>query len=135
MSTPISGQYPVSIKGVVFTKDQVILLKNERDEFELPGGRLESNEHPEECVKREIQEELNLEVNVIKILDAWLYTISSSHQVLIVTYGCQLIHEDIHQMQISHEHKEIGLFSLSELQALRMPENYKKSILAWAEHG
>ena len=32
--------FAVSIKGVVFIDDRVVLLKNEREEWELPGGRL-----------------------------------------------------------------------------------------------
>lgn len=31
-------RYPVSIKGVVFVGKRAVLLKNERDEWELPGG-------------------------------------------------------------------------------------------------
>lgn len=49
--------YPVSIKGVVVRDGRVLLLKNERDEWELPGGRIEPGETPEQCVAREITEE------------------------------------------------------------------------------
>jgi ADP-ribose pyrophosphatase YjhB (NUDIX family) len=33
---------PVSVKGVVLDEEKVILLENERGEWELPGGRLEA---------------------------------------------------------------------------------------------
>lgn len=36
--------FPVSIKGVVVSDDRVLLLKNDRDEWELPGGRIELGE-------------------------------------------------------------------------------------------
>jgi ADP-ribose pyrophosphatase YjhB (NUDIX family) len=49
--------YPVSVKGVVAHDGRVLLLKNDRSEWELPGGRLELGETPEECVAREIEEE------------------------------------------------------------------------------
>jgi 8-oxo-dGTP pyrophosphatase MutT (NUDIX family) len=62
--------YPVSVKGVLFTPEQkVVLLKNERNAWELPGGRLEPFETPEDCLAREIQEELNIQVQVEKLLD------------------------------------------------------------------
>jgi 8-oxo-dGTP pyrophosphatase MutT (NUDIX family) len=38
--------FPVSIKGVLVEAGRVVLLENERDEWELPGGRLEPGEPP-----------------------------------------------------------------------------------------
>lgn len=38
----MNPEYPVSIKGVVVRDGRVLLLKNERDEWELPGGRIEA---------------------------------------------------------------------------------------------
>ncbi len=52
--------WPVSVKGVVLRGDRVVLCHNDRDEWELPGGRLEDGESPEECVVREIAEELGI---------------------------------------------------------------------------
>ena len=74
MSTEISSKhnpvhrFPISIKGVVFRGSQVILLKNERDEWELPGGKIELGETPEACVYREIKEEVGIQVKVSQIL-------------------------------------------------------------------
>ena len=51
------GGYPVSVKGVVVRAGRVLLLHNERQEWELPGGRLELGESPPQCVAREIAEE------------------------------------------------------------------------------
>jgi ADP-ribose pyrophosphatase YjhB (NUDIX family) len=65
--------FPVSIKGVVIHADKVLLLRNDREEWELPGGRLEIGETPEECVAREIAEETGWRVRVGPVLDTWLY--------------------------------------------------------------
>ena len=80
-------RFPVSIKGVIIRDARAILLKNERAEWELPGGKLEPGESPEVCVIREIAEELGLAVEAACILDSWVYEITSEVRVLIVTYG------------------------------------------------
>ena len=121
--------FPVSVKGVVIRDDRVLLLRNERDEWELPGGKLELGEDPESCVAREITEEVGWAVTTGPILDAWQYHIGEGVDVLIVTYGCHTSSEAA--PVVSHEHKEVGLFTTSETADLRMPEGYKKSIAAW----
>ncbi|SFR15524.1 NUDIX domain-containing protein [Lentzea waywayandensis] len=70
MSQP---EHPVSIKGVVVRDGRVLLLKNERDEWELPGGRIEAGETPEQCLTREITEETRWKVSTGPILDSWMY--------------------------------------------------------------
>lgn len=121
-------RFPVSIKGVVLVAGRVVLLRNERDEWELPGGKLEPGEDPAACVRREIQEELSIDVEVSEILDCWLYDIQGRVEVLVVTYGCE--HRG-GEVTLSHEHKEVGLFSPEEVEGLNMPEGYRRSIRRW----
>jgi len=42
--------FPVSIKGVFVEAGGIVLLENDRDEWELPGGRLEPGKAPEGAV-------------------------------------------------------------------------------------
>ena len=51
-------RYPVSIKGVMAIEGRIPLLFNERREWELPGGRLEPDERPEQALVREVAEEM-----------------------------------------------------------------------------
>ena len=124
-------RFPISVKGVVLHAERVVLLKNEREEWELPGGKLEPGESPEGCVIREIHEELGIHVSPGPLLDSWVYHIVPGVDVLIVTYGCYPA--PFASVTHSPEHKAVGLFTLQELQALPMPEGYKKSIQAWVE--
>jgi len=125
-----SFRFPVSVKGVVIRDGRVVLLENERDEWELPGGKLEPEESPRACVVREISEELRLEVRASSLLDAWVYSITPEVRVLIVTFGCTEIGDA--EPVISHEHKRLAWFPLSQIAGLPMPEGYKLSIRSWA---
>nr|WP_315593595.1 NUDIX domain-containing protein [uncultured Cupriavidus sp.] len=102
-------RFPISVKGVMLVGAQVILLKNERDEWELPGGKLEPGEDILECLAREIDEELSVAARIGDLLDAWVYPIHSV-EVVILTYECH-ISADV-SPKISHEHKELGRFPI-----------------------
>ena len=124
-------RFPVSVKGVLLIDGAVVLLKNERDEWELPGGKLAPDESPEQCVVREIREELGLEVAVRALLDAWVYPITPRARVLIVTYGC--VEATRHEAALSHEHAQLAWFPVDALAALKMPEGYKRSVDRWVQ--
>ena len=128
-SDGLAHAFPVSLKGVIVSDGRVVLLKNEREEWELPGGKLEPGERPEDCLRREITEELSVSVGTMKIIDCWLYNIQGTVEVLIVTFGCEVDHAP--SFQLSPEHKELDLFLPSELEAIEIPEGYRKSIRTW----
>jgi 8-oxo-dGTP pyrophosphatase MutT (NUDIX family) len=93
----------------VLLGSRVPLLLNERDEWELPGGRLEVGEQPEACVAREIAEELGLSVRTELLLDAWVDEVLPSRHVLILTYGCILTGGMPYTVQVSSEHRDARL--------------------------
>ncbi|MFC4855745.1 NUDIX hydrolase [Actinophytocola glycyrrhizae] len=125
--------FPVSVKGVVLHEDKVLLLKNPRDEWELPGGRLEIGETPEQCVAREIAEETGWRVHVGPVLDTWLYHVESVHRhVFVVTYGC---HPNAPaEVVLSTEHVSANLFHQAEISALNLPRGYHRAIDLWFSH-
>lgn len=129
-SDNFAHKFPVSVKGVIIREQCVALLKNERNEWELPGGKLEPGETPEACVAREMYEELKLEVKTSAILGVWLYTPTKNTSVLIVTFGC--VEAVSRAAKISGEHQEFAWMPLSEVANLNMPEGYKHSIHTWS---
>src|SRR6266487_5503320 len=90
-----SYMVPISVKGIVFEDDSIWLRKNERDEWEFPGGKLDQGQQPEETVVREMLEELGFTVKVKDLVSAHLYTIHRSidetQGVLVLSYICEII--------------------------------------------
>ncbi len=121
--------FPVSIKGVLIIDGRALLLKNERNEWDLPGGRIELGETPENCLIREFQEEASVNVEIEGIIESYLFEVIPEKHVFIVTYGCEL--RGYFSPKVSHEHQEIGLHSIDDLQNINIPVGYARSILNW----
>lgn len=126
-------QLPVSVKAVVNWRGQIPLLKNERGEWELPGGKLDLGEDPAECLTREIEEELGWSVNVTEPFFAWIYKIRPNRHVFVLTYLADYSGDQ--QPILSNEHKEIVLVEPTDVGELEMPTPYKESIRAAVARG
>ncbi len=122
---------PISIKGVLLLDDRVLLVKNPRGEWELPGGRPEEGEDHAKALAREFAEELSLEVRIGDQIDSYLFEVIPGRHVFIVTYGCTLASE--FRPQLSDEHTEHCLWPVHRLSELRVPVGYRHSIEAWRE--
>lgn len=117
------------MKGVILDRDRVVLLRNGRGEWELPGGRLEAGESPEECVTREVLEELRLKVEVGPLLDAWVYEPLPERRVLVLAYGC--FAGKVGRMAYGAEHTALGSFGVDTLGEIDLPAGYARAVRTW----
>lgn len=129
---------PISVKGIVFEDGKVWLRKNERNEWELPGGKMDEGEQPEQTVARELEEELGFTVTVKDLISAHLATVTVSADenrgVLVVSYVCELLSSTgIFEHEGEAGSAEFQAFSLDELAALNMPQFYKEAIMKASE--
>ena len=61
----------ITARAVIIHNEEVILLyrhKEKEEYYALPGGHIELNETKEECLIREIKEELNINIRIISFL-------------------------------------------------------------------
>lgn len=129
---------PISVKGIVFDEGKVWLRKNQRGEWELPGGKIDKGEQPAEALIRELREELGFETEVIDLIEADIHTIPDSIDeadgVLILTYLCQLKEKvgEMEQVGDSGKQAEFKQFADEEIIDLPMPQFYKDALnQAW----
>ncbi len=67
--------YRISIKALVLNEEKRFLLSKEDNGFwELPGGGMEFKEKPQECLKREIMEEMGVQTTFIAEKPAYFLT-------------------------------------------------------------
>ena len=83
------------------------------DKWEFPGGKIESGETPEEALKREIKEEMEVEINVGDLLTTVDYDYPSFH-LNMKCFVCELISEHVHLV----EHKDAKWITAAEIHDL-----------------
>src|SRR5882762_3515167 len=86
MTTP-----PISVKAVLIHEDRVLLLLNERGEWDLPGGRPDPGEDHRAALTREVREETALAIEVGVLLDDHLFEVLPQRFVRIIAYACTLV--------------------------------------------
>ena len=115
---------------------EVLLLRNDRNEWELPGGRPEAGETPEECLSREIVEETGLVIEVGSCIHNGVLTILPPHapratEILISAYSCRLKSpaDANASVALSDEHKSAAWIRVEDLAELSdVPELYKACV-------
>jgi 8-oxo-dGTP diphosphatase len=85
--------------------------------WEFPGGKLEENETEIECVKREIKEEINIDIEVIKKLSSSIYDYGA-FKINLIPFVAKYIHGEIRLA----EHKDYKLLEKVELLSLDWAE-------------
>ncbi|MEV7908355.1 NUDIX domain-containing protein [Streptomyces anulatus] len=103
-----------SIKAVVLVEDTVLLCRNPRGKWELPGGWPSKEDTTlAEVVRREVREESGLDVVVGPVVGAEILQIAKSGKVLIVAVRATV--DGPVSLRISDEHSDLRFFPAGEL--------------------
>ena len=68
----------VVVGGLIYQNEKILICQRKEDgdhplKWEFPGGKLKDNENNQEALKRELKEELNIEINEMIFFDEYLY--------------------------------------------------------------
>lgn len=84
-----------------------------KDGWEFPGGKVEAGESPEEALRREIREELEVEVNVGDLIDTVEYDYPAFH-LSMKCYACTIAGGSPHLL----EHEAARWLSADQLDSV-----------------
>lgn len=84
-----------------------------KDGWEFPGGKVESGESPEEALRREIREELEVDVNVGDLIDTIEYDYPAFH-LSMKCYACTIASGSPHLL----EHEAARWLSADQLDSV-----------------
>jgi 8-oxo-dGTP diphosphatase len=106
--------------AIVVSSDLIIACQRKANsdhplQWEFPGGKIEKMETAEDCIVREIKEELDVKFHILKKLDAVDFDYISKSIRLIPFIGT--IGQDLPK---SLEHEQFGWFACEELNKINL---------------
>lgn len=120
-------RFTVSQWGILIRGEKCLILRSAgKDQWELPGGRIEINEldkvHADECLRREIFEELGIsKFDIISLVDRMIgYSANHHSPVCRMVF---LIKNEFDNLSLSFEHEELRWITIDEI------NNYKFNLL------
>lgn len=81
--------------GIIIKDNKVLVVQRKPDSsrglfWEFPGGKVKQGEDPRQCLKRELQEELGVEVEAGKRFEI-VYHQYQDVKILLLSYLCRLV--------------------------------------------
>lgn len=106
---------PVVAAVILDERNRVLIAQRKQTDsqgglWEFPGGKLKASETPEQCLIREIKEELGLSITVGNIFSAVNHAYSDK-SILLLAYHCRIVGGTI-QLK---EHQDAKWVKLGEL--------------------
>lgn len=131
----VEKRFHLAMKGLVVSDNTFLILKKsdrpgkEYGIWELPGGGLDFGEMPEEALKREIKEEIGIEVDVKKPILVWGFMKTPDIQVVGITYMCKAMSKDI---KLSHEHDDFKWIRKDEIDTVNLFKELREDMEKWS---
>jgi len=107
------------VTAAIILKDKKVLIAqrapddNLSSKWEFPGGKLEPGETPQECLKREIQEEFDVDVEVSDFFAESIYEYNSG-TIKLMAFWCKWISGDfilkVHSQIVWANYSELDLY-------------------------
>ncbi|SFF99035.1 8-oxo-dGTP diphosphatase [Desulfotomaculum arcticum] len=108
--------------AIIFVGDKVLITQRNENvhqalKWEFPGGKIEPGESPEECLAREIDEELGLKINVGDIFHVVSH-VYEERQVILLCYYCRCQPSKINMSNIQardcHDFRWVSIAELDD---------------------
>jgi len=119
---------PINVTSAIILREtddgtRVLVARRKLDtllepgKWEFPGGKLEPFEHPQDCLKREIREELAMDIEVGDLFDLASHIYETGNgpvHILLMCYLCKTDSADFKKVDVLDarwvSHTELGSF-------------------------
>jgi len=83
-----------AVKALIESNGKILVLKQDlgsHEVWDLPGGKVEYGEDPYDALRREVKEEVGMDIEIIKPLGMIHWFRVDEHQVVATTFLCKSV--------------------------------------------
>tara|TARA_B100000085_G_scaffold102452_1_gene93230 strand:- start:233 stop:658 length:426 start_codon:yes stop_codon:yes gene_type:complete len=109
----------VVVGGLIYQNEKILICQRKEEgdhplKWEFPGGKLKKNENNQDALKRELKEELNIEINEMIFFDEYIYEYEElSKKLKLVFFSIFQFKGEI-QTKVHRQLKWIDISNLSD---------------------
>ncbi len=113
-----------AVTAAIIKKDDKILITQRKPSqsnplfWEFVGGTIEFGEDPRDCMKREVKEELGIDVSVGKIFEVSSTINKENFHIILLGFHCEFLTGEIQKIEIN----DFKWVTLDEMDSFKMAE-------------
>jgi 8-oxo-dGTP pyrophosphatase MutT (NUDIX family) len=113
------------VKGIVRKNDHILVLVKPNGTLDLPGGRVENGETVKSALKREIDEETGLKVEIHDPVEEWSFYKTPNHFIKGLTLECDYLEGKV---KLCGEHKRYFWAAMDSINRLIFNRNFLRNL-------
>jgi len=103
------------VKGIVRKNDNILVLVKPNGTLDLPGGRVENGETIKSALRREINEETGLKVEIHDPIEEWSFYKTPDQLIKGITLECDYLDGNV---KLCEEHKHYFWVAIDNIKRL-----------------
>ena len=113
------------VKGVVRKSDHILVLVKPNGTLDLPGGRVENGETIRSALRREINEETGLKVEIHDPVENWSFYKTPDQLIKGITLECAYLDGNV---ELCEEHKRYFWAAIKSIGRLNFTRNFIRNL-------